>query len=64
MVRHPPLSLMPALVCGDTPASRSREHYWRTVQKARATQPTFGPLHGNALPALIVQATKDTDRNW
>ncbi|WP_018681340.1 alpha/beta hydrolase [Actinokineospora enzanensis] len=72
-------SAQPAVFCGDAPAPRDPEWYWRQIQQHRKAQPVFGPLAyapsacafwappreprtevHNSVPALIVQATRDT----
>ncbi|WP_455402896.1 alpha/beta hydrolase [Streptomyces bambusae] len=37
-------SVQAALVCGDKPAPRNPEHYWRNVERSLAARPLFGPL--------------------
>ncbi|MFF3739532.1 alpha/beta fold hydrolase [Streptomyces sp. NPDC002566] len=37
-------SVQTAVLCGDVPAPRSPELYWRDVERARAQDPLFGPV--------------------
>ncbi|OJF10111.1 alpha/beta fold hydrolase [Couchioplanes caeruleus] len=42
-----------AMLCGDSPASRNVQTYWRDVQAARAEAPLFGPLASNINPCAF-----------
>ncbi|MFC8285733.1 alpha/beta hydrolase [Streptomyces cyaneofuscatus] len=42
-----------AIICGDVPAPRNPELYWRDIQRARAAHPLFGPLTENIGPCAF-----------
>lgn len=46
-------SVQMAIICGDGPAPRSPELYWRDIQRARAAHPLFGPLTENIGPCAF-----------
>ncbi|MFJ7237835.1 alpha/beta fold hydrolase [Streptomyces olivaceus] len=46
-------SVQTAILCGDVSAPRSREVYWRDVQRSRAKDPLFGPVSNNITPCAF-----------
>ncbi|KAB2349994.1 alpha/beta hydrolase [Actinomadura rudentiformis] len=47
------LSMNVAIFCGDAPAPRDPEWYWRNIQRSRATQPVYGPLANTVFPCAF-----------
>ncbi|MEV7385522.1 alpha/beta hydrolase [Streptomyces sp. NPDC091215] len=46
-------SVQMSVLCGDIPAPRDPETYWRDVQRARAQDPLFGPVTNNIGPCAF-----------
>ncbi|WP_380281856.1 alpha/beta hydrolase [Kitasatospora purpeofusca] len=46
-------SALQAVVCADGAAPRDPEHYWREIERSRATSPLFGPLLDNITPCAF-----------
>ncbi|MFE2292677.1 alpha/beta hydrolase [Streptomyces sp. NPDC059452] len=46
-------SVQMAIICGDAPAPRDPEVYWRDIQRTRAAHPLFGPLTENIGPCAF-----------
>ncbi|MFE7053257.1 alpha/beta fold hydrolase [Streptomyces californicus] len=46
-------SAQTAIICGDVPAPRDPELYWRDIQRSRAAHPLFGPLVENIGPCAF-----------
>ncbi|MEW1751509.1 alpha/beta hydrolase [Streptomyces angustmyceticus] len=42
-----------AIICGDKPAPRDPERYWRDIERHRAEHPLFGPLTRNIGPCAF-----------
>lgn len=42
-----------AMVCADAAMPRDPEHYWRSVERSRKTQPVFGPLTHAPFPCAF-----------
>ncbi|GAA2329489.1 alpha/beta hydrolase [Streptomyces caniferus] len=42
-----------AIICGDKPAPRDPERYWRDIERSRAEHPLFGPLTNNIGPCAF-----------
>ncbi|MEQ4721236.1 alpha/beta hydrolase [Nonomuraea sp. B19D2] len=47
------LSMNVAVFCGDAPAPRDPEWYWRNIQRSRAAQPVYGPLANTVFPCAF-----------
>ncbi|MGG8406881.1 alpha/beta hydrolase [Streptomyces sp. 12297] len=48
-----PSGAQAAIICGDVPAPRDPELYWRDIQRNRAAHPVFGPLADNIGPCAF-----------
>ncbi|MFI9203089.1 alpha/beta fold hydrolase [Streptomyces sp. NPDC053048] len=46
-------SVQTAILCGDVPAPRDPERYWRDIERSRATHPLFGPVTNNIGPCAF-----------
>ncbi|WP_405655407.1 alpha/beta fold hydrolase [Streptomyces sp. RK9] len=46
-------SVQTAILCGDKPAPRDPERYWRDIQRSRAAHPVMGPLTNNITPCAF-----------
>lgn len=46
-------SAQAAILCGDVPAPREPEVYWRDVQRSRTLDPLFGPVTHNITPCAF-----------
>ncbi|WP_411082693.1 alpha/beta fold hydrolase [Streptomyces sp. cmx-18-6] len=46
-------SVQTAIICGDVPAPRDPEVYWRGIERTRAAHPLFGPLTENIGPCAF-----------
>ncbi|MDT0455466.1 alpha/beta hydrolase [Streptomyces sp. DSM 41527] len=42
-----------AIICGDKPAPRDPERYWRDIERSRTAHPLFGPLTNNIGPCAF-----------
>ncbi|MEU8998633.1 alpha/beta hydrolase [Streptomyces caniferus] len=42
-----------AIICGDKPAPRDPERYWRDIERSRSAHPLFGPLTNNIGPCAF-----------
>ncbi|MFI0977545.1 alpha/beta hydrolase [Streptomyces sp. NPDC021093] len=49
----PMASSQSAVICGDAPAPRDPEVYWRDIQRSRAAYPRFGALNNNIGPCAF-----------
>lgn len=52
-------SVQTAILCGDVPASRNPELYWRDIERTRAAHPLFGPLTENIGPCAFWDAPRE-----
>ncbi|GHA03720.1 alpha/beta hydrolase [Streptomyces echinoruber] len=52
-------SAQTAILCGDVPAPRDPEVYWRDVQRARAADPLFGPVTHDIGPCAFWQPPRE-----
>ncbi|MFD3737442.1 alpha/beta hydrolase [Streptomyces sp. NPDC058629] len=52
-------SVQMAILCGDGPAPRDPELYWRDIERARAAHPLFGPLTENIGPCAFWDAPRE-----
>ncbi|MFJ4970872.1 alpha/beta hydrolase [Streptomyces sp. NPDC088755] len=52
-VDSPSGSVQMAIICGDVPAPRDPELYWRDIERSRAAHPLFGPLTENIGPCAF-----------
>jgi len=48
-----------AIICGDVPAPRDPELYWRDIERTRAAHPLFGPLTENIGPCAFWNAPRE-----
>ncbi|MBT2898366.1 alpha/beta hydrolase [Streptomyces sp. McG3] len=48
-----------AIICGDVPAPRETERYWRDIQRSRGAHPLFGPLTENIGPCAFWDAPRE-----
>ncbi|MEV7292470.1 alpha/beta hydrolase [Streptomyces microflavus] len=48
-----------AIICGDVPAQRDPELYWRDIERIRAAHPVFGPLTENIGPCAFWNAPRE-----
>lgn len=46
-------SVQTAILCGDVPAPRAPEVYWRDIQRSRGQYPLFGPVTNNINPCAF-----------
>ncbi|MFG2226573.1 alpha/beta hydrolase [Streptomyces sp. NPDC048644] len=46
-------SAQTAILCGDVPASRDPEQYWKDIERSRAAHPLFGPLTNTIVPCAF-----------
>ncbi|MBD0670435.1 alpha/beta hydrolase [Streptomyces sp. CBMA156] len=49
----PGASAQTAILCGDAPAPRDPEQYWRDIEADRAAHPLFGPMTENITPCAF-----------
>ncbi|MFD3971481.1 alpha/beta hydrolase [Streptomyces cyaneofuscatus] len=52
-------SVQMAILCGDAPAPRNPELYWRDIERTRAAHPLFGPLTENIGPCAFWNAPRE-----
>lgn len=52
-------SVQMAIICGDVPAPRNPELYWRDIERSRAAHPLFGPLTENIGPCAFWNAPRE-----
>ncbi|MFJ1778853.1 alpha/beta hydrolase [Streptomyces anulatus] len=48
-----------AIICGDVPAPRDPELYWRDIRRSRDAHPLFGPLTENIGPCAFWDAPRE-----
>ncbi|MEW2066218.1 alpha/beta hydrolase [Streptomyces sp. NPDC007346] len=52
-------SAQTAIICGDVPAPRNPELYWRDIERSRAAHPLFGPLTENIGPCAFWDSPRE-----
>ncbi|TQJ75305.1 alpha/beta hydrolase [Streptomyces sp. SLBN-31] len=52
-------SVQTSILCGDVPAPRDPEVYWRDVQRARTRDPLFGPVANGINPCAYWDAPRE-----
>ncbi|MGW1177812.1 alpha/beta fold hydrolase [Kitasatospora sp. NPDC002543] len=52
-------SVQTAILCGDVPAPRDPETYWRDIQRERAAHPLFAPLAENITPCAFWDSPRE-----
>ncbi|MFB6891582.1 alpha/beta fold hydrolase [Kitasatospora sp. NPDC056327] len=52
-------SAQTAILCGDAPAPRDPETYWRDIERGRAAHPLFAPLTENITPCAFWERPRE-----